>query len=41
MHARNSSCDKIVGPPVRTSPFVLPDAKCHAYQPGPSYSKAD
>ena len=34
MHVRNSSCDKIVGLPVRTFPFVLTDAKCHTYQLG-------
>ena len=34
MHVRNSSCDKIVGLPVRTPPFVLADAKCHTFQPG-------
>ena len=34
VHVRNSSCDKIVGLPVRTPPFFLADAKCHTYQLG-------
>ena len=34
MFPRNLSCDKIVRTPVRTSPFVLADAKCHTYQLG-------